>query len=63
MNEEETCGQTCPEAQIRYNEQRTKEFLDIRTKFYDRFSPKHECDYSLENLIFMKFDELQTENE
>jgi len=59
---EENCGQTNPEIEARYNKIRAEEFLKLRDKFYNRFPIQHDCDYSLENVIFMKFDELQAEN-
>ena len=58
MSSEET---TTPEAQLKVDAEMGKKLYSIRAKFYDKYNVKRDVDHDIEELIFSKLDELQTQ--
>ena len=63
MEEDKSKCETTTKYQQHFNALAMCEILySIRAKFYDRYNVRHDCDYSIEELIFDKLDELENKD-
>ena len=58
-NEQETLGQTSPEAQAEYNKVRANELLSLRKRFYKQFPINHNYDEAFEDAVFREIKRLK----